>query len=203
MRSKHPIFTIGHSNRTLEAFVGVLRAHRIAVLVDIRSIPRSRANPQFNADLLAPALARVRIRYEHLAALGGLRKKTKDESESPNAAWESASFRNFADYAMTAPFREGLVALMQIGASDPTAIMCAEAVWWRCHRRIVTDHLLARGVPVVHLFTEVHEESANLTPFAVVEKGGLVTYPKVSSRPASAAARTRPGRARTAADVKR
>lgn len=145
------IFTIGHSNRTFDELVEVLRAHGVTVLVDIRTLRRSRANPQFNADALGPELARAGIRYE-------------------------------ADYAMSESFREGLGALMRIGALEPTAIMCAEALWWRCHRRIVANHLLARGVPVVHLFTKTHAESASLTPFAVLEHDGrLVTYPKRKS----------------------
>jgi uncharacterized protein (DUF488 family) len=179
MTSERPIFTIGHSNRTFEELVDVLRAFGVAVLVDIRTLRRSRANPQFNEDVLGPALARAGIRYEALAALGGLRKKDRTVAASRNAAWESASFHNFADYALTARFHEGLAELVRLGDHEPTAIMCSEAVWWRCHRRIVTDHLLARGVPVVHLFTRTHAEPATLTPFAVVERwAGVVTYPK-------------------------
>jgi uncharacterized protein (DUF488 family) len=176
-RPEHPVFTLGHSNRTLEELVSLLRAHALVALVDIRSIRRSRANPQFNEGTLLPALSRVGIRYEAIPELGGLRGKIHETSASPNAAWDNASFRNFADYAMTVPFRRGLRKLLRLAARDPTAIMCAEAVWWRCHRRIVTDYLLARGVPVVHLFTETHAESASVTPFAVVGKGGTVTYP--------------------------
>jgi uncharacterized protein (DUF488 family) len=177
MRAKRPIFAIGHSNRSLEELVDVLRAHEIAVLVDIRTIRRSRANPQFDEDVLGPALARVGVRYQALAALGGLRHARAGDRPSPNAGWQNASFRSYADYAMTAPFREGLRELLWIAARARTAIMCAEVLWWRCHRRIVADHLLARGVPVVHLFTRRHAERARMTRFAVVARRGVVTYP--------------------------
>jgi uncharacterized protein (DUF488 family) len=172
-----PIFTVGHSNRTLEALVSVLRAYDIVRLVDIRTIRRSRANPQFNEDVLGPALEHAGIHYEAAPALGGLRGKAKDVRGSPNAAWQNTAFRNFADHAMGAPFHEALDELMGVSARERTAIMCAEAVWWRCHRRIVSDHLLAHGVPVMHVFDEAHADPATLTPFAVVEEGGAVTYP--------------------------
>jgi uncharacterized protein (DUF488 family) len=180
-RDAGPIFTVGHSTRALDELVGLLRAHRISVLVDIRRIRRSRANPQFNGETLGPALAREGIAYEPLASLGGLRRGRTPEG-SPNAAWENASFRSYADYATTAAFREGLDELVRIGARTPTAIMCAEAVWWRCHRRIVADHLLARGIPVIHVFTATHAEPASLTPFAVVASDGAITYPRPDER---------------------
>lgn len=177
MSTPQPVYTIGHSNRSLEDLIDVLRSRGVSVLADIRTIPRSRANPQFNADALGPALGAAGIRYVPLRALGGLRGKTRREGPSPNDGWEVTTFRNYADYALTPPFREGLEELLAIASREPTAMMCAEMLWWRCHRRIVADHLLARGVPVVHLFTTTHAEPATLTPFAVVGDDGGVRYP--------------------------
>jgi uncharacterized protein (DUF488 family) len=173
-----PLFTIGHSTRTFDELVEVLRPRSIEVLVDIRTLRRSRTNPQFNEDTFGPALADMNIRYLPLAVLGGLRGKAKGAGPSRNDAWEVAAFRNYADYAETPPFREGLAELLSVAARERTVIMCAEAVWWRCHRRIVTDYVLARGVPVVHVFTKTHEEPATLTPFAVVGDDGTIRYPR-------------------------
>jgi uncharacterized protein (DUF488 family) len=174
------VFTIGHATRSLDELAGALRAYGVTTLVDIRTIPRSRTNPQFNADAIGPALAQAGIRYVRLPALGGLRGKLRGGGPSANAAWEHASFRNYADYATSPAFREGLSELEAIAARAPTAIMCAEMLWWRCHRRIVADHLLACGVDVVHVFTETHAEPATLTPFAVVGNDGVVRYPAAS-----------------------
>ena len=146
-------------------------------LVDIRSFPRSRTNPQFNVDLLPEALHGAGISYVHLAALGGRRSKSKCVEEDTNAGWERPPFHNYADYAETAPFEEGLRSLLAMVSRETCAIMCAEAVWWRCHRRIVTDHVLAHGVPVVHLLGRGKGERASLTPFAVVGANGRVSYP--------------------------
>jgi uncharacterized protein (DUF488 family) len=176
-KRERTVFTIGHSTRSFDELVEVLQAHRIRVLADIRTMRRSRTNPQFNEETFGPALAAAGIRYVAMPALGGLRGKTKREGTSPNDGWEVAAFRNYADYAETSAFDDGLRALMSIASAERTAIMCAEAVWWRCHRRIVADHLLARGVRVVHLFTKTHEEEATLTPFAVVGPRGRVRYP--------------------------
>lgn len=175
--SRRTLYTIGHSTRSLGELVGVLQAFGVTRLVDIRSISRSRRNPQFNQDVLPAALEGAGIAYVHLAALGGLRPRNRRVKESVNAGWERRAFHNYADYAGTAPFREGLRELLAMAARETCAIMCAEAVWWRCHRRIVTDHVLARGVPVVHLFTETKGEPASLTPFAVTGPRGRVCYP--------------------------
>jgi len=183
---KLPLFTIGHSTRPLEELIDVLQARGVQVLADIRSIRRSRTNPQFNEDTVGPALAEAGIRYVPMPALGGRRGKTKGEGASPNDAWEVTAFRNYADYAETPAFLEGLRELIRIASAEPTAIMFAEAVWWRCHRRIVTDHLLARGVRVVHLFTKTHAEEATLTPFAVVGSHGDVRYPASRESPRGA-----------------
>jgi uncharacterized protein (DUF488 family) len=154
----------------------VLHAHGVAQLADIRSIRRSRANPQFDATRLRRRLPRADIAYFELAALGGRRGKAKRPPARSNAGWQHSAFRNYADYATTAEFRAGLAELSALAAKAPTAIMCAEAPWWRCHRRIVADHLLARGVPVVHLMTKTRAEPATLTTFAVVARGS-VHYP--------------------------
>ena len=154
-------------------------------LIDIRSIPRSRTNPQFNLDVLPAALHRAGVAYVHLASLGGRRSKSKDVEESANAGWQRQPFHNYADYAETAPFREGLRELLETAARETCVIMCAEAVWWRCHRRIVADHVLAHGVPVAHIFTREKSEPASLTPFAVVRGRARVSYPAVVARPRS------------------
>ncbi len=171
------LYTIGHSTRSLEELIGILRGWGITRLVDIRTIPRSRTNPQFNIDVLAEALGAARISYVQMASLGGRRGKSKSVGERVNAGWEVPAFRNYADYAKTAAFRAGLRDLLDMASDETCAIMCAEAVWWRCHRRIVTDHVLAHGVPVVHLFSREKGEPASLTPFARVGAGFDVSYP--------------------------
>lgn len=145
--------------------------------MDIRTIPRSRTNPQFNIDVLPEALGAAAISYVQMAALGGRRGKSKSVGVDVNAGWEVQAFRNYADYAETLPFRTGLRELLAMASEETCAIMCAEAVWWRCHRRIVTDHVLAHGVPVVHLFSREKGEPASLTPFAHVGAELDVSYP--------------------------
>ena len=179
-RRSKVIYTVGHSTRTIDELVRVLASHGVSRLVDIRTIRRSRTNPQFNEARFARALARRGIDYVALPALGGRRGKAKRPPRRSNEAWRVAAFRNFADYALGSEFRAGLAELRTLARTKPTAIMCAEAVWWRCHRRIVADHLLARGVPVVHLMTETKSEPATLTPFAVASRGS-VSYPLTSS----------------------
>lgn len=170
-------FTIGHSNRSQEEFIELLRAARIELLADIRKFPMSRTNPQFNGDVLAPALAEVGIAYEHLAALGGRRGKARDVPEQLNDFWTNDSFHNYADYALSAPFRAGLEHLLEQGRKRRSAIMCAEAVWWQCHRRIVTDYLIAHGESVVHIMGPGRQEPAHLTPGASVRPDETVVYP--------------------------
>lgn len=172
-----PFFTIGHSNRSLDEFVALLQEAEIELLADIRTIPKSRANPQFNGDTLPGALASFGIAYEHMAALGGLRGKARTASPDVNGFWTNESFHNYADYALTAPFREGLARLIEEGRKRRTAIMCSEAVWWRCHRRIVTDYLIAAGETVFHIMGNGRLEPARLTPGAVVQPDGTVLYP--------------------------
>ena len=176
MPRKPTIFTVGHSTRSLAELAEILQAHDVRQLVDIRSIRRSRANPQFEAATLARGLRRSGIAYAAIAALGGRRPKANPPPALPDDAWEHASFRNYADYAQSPAFRAGLRELLALAKAAPTAIMCAEAVWWRCHRRIVADHLLARGIPVIHLLSRTKSEPATPTPFAVFARGS-VHYP--------------------------
>jgi uncharacterized protein (DUF488 family) len=175
----HPFFTVGHSNRTADEFIDLLRAARIGMVVDVRRLPGSKAYPQFNRDVLPAELASYQIGYEHLAALGGLRGKQRLVEPSPNGFWENDSFRNYADYALTEDFRAGFAHLRELGSQRRTAIMCAEAVWWRCHRRIIADHLLASGAEVFHLIGTDRIERAVLTDGAIPHDDGSVTYGSV------------------------
>jgi uncharacterized protein (DUF488 family) len=143
-------FTIGHSTRAIAEFADLLRESDVDLVIDVRSMPRSRTNPQFNADSLAETLAPWQLRYEHIAELGGLRGKARGSESSDNAYWRVRGFRNYADYALTEPFAAGLARLRKLGGLHRCAIMCAEAVWWRCHRRIIADYLLGEGERVSH-----------------------------------------------------
>jgi uncharacterized protein (DUF488 family) len=172
-----PFFTVGHSTRSLEAFIALLCAAGIRAVADIRKFPKSRTNPQFDKDALPGSLDAVQIAYEHVAALGGRRGKAKTPPVGLNGFWENPSFRNYADYALSAEFRAGLDHLIELGRARRCAIMCSEAVWWRCHRRIVADHLMARGEAVFHLMGQDRIEPARLTAGAVVRPDGTVVYP--------------------------
>lgn len=174
---KLPFFTIGHSNRSLEEFVQLLSGPHVDRVVDIRKVPRSRSNPQFNKDTLPEALAASDISYEHVAALGGLRGKARSLPRDANGFWMNASFHNYADYALSAQFRASLEHLLDEGHNRRCTIMCSEAVWWRCHRRIVADYLIASGETVFHIMGEGRLEPAHLTPGAVVQAAGTVIYP--------------------------
>jgi uncharacterized protein (DUF488 family) len=171
-----PIYTIGHSTRTLVDFVALLWQVDVTLLVDVRSIPRSRTTPQFNGDTLADALAPDGIRYRHLPALGGRRHHRKGAPPSLNTQWRVAAFRNYADYAETDGFRAGLDALCALAREDRCAIMCAEALWWRCHRRIITDYLLAAGTRVEHIMGRGDVVPATLTPGARAMADGTLRY---------------------------
>jgi uncharacterized protein (DUF488 family) len=171
-----PVFTVGHSTRTIPEFVELLRVGGVEDVVDIRTVPRSRTNPQYNLDRLPEELAACQIGHRYLAALGGLRGRSADIAPEVNALWRNRSFHNYADYALTAPYREGLDALLSLSATRRCAIMCSEAVWWRCHRRIVADYLLVAGREVLHLMSPHRAEPATLTPGAVVA-AEAVTYP--------------------------
>jgi uncharacterized protein (DUF488 family) len=171
------VFTIGHSTRTLPEFVALLQQVDVTLLVDVRSIPRSRTTPQFNADVLPAPLAEAGIGYRHLSALGGRRHRQKDAAPSHNGFWRVAAFRNYADYAETAPFRAGLTTLRELARRQRCAIMCAEAVWWRCHRRIIADYLLGGGIRVEHIMGRDQVVPATLTPGAQVMPDGTLRYP--------------------------
>ena len=167
------VFTIGHSTLPIEAFVAVLAAYGIERLADVRTVPRSRRNPQFNADALATSLRAAGIDYVPLRELGGLRKPRAD---SPNTGWRNESFRGYADYMQTEPFGAGLARLVEMSRERRTAIMCAEAVPWQCHRSLIADALGARGIRVVEILSEARYRDHALTPFAHVA-GTTVSYP--------------------------
>ena len=180
MRGKtipNPVYTIGHSTRSIEEFVQLLRFGNVQQVVDVRSIPRSRTNPQYNLDALPETLARWQIRHTIIAELGGRRSRQKDVAADVNGFWTNQSFHNYADYAMSPTFRQGLDRLMAISAEAHCAIMCSEGVWWRCHRRIIADYLLAAGWTVFHLMGTDKAEAAKMTP-AAVSGNELLTYPK-------------------------
>ncbi|KFL35520.1 DUF488 family protein [Arenimonas donghaensis] len=172
-----PFFTIGHSTRSIEEFAAMLRAADVGLVVDIRTVPRSRTNPQFNKDTLPDSLAPFGIGYRQIPQLGGLRGKAAAVAPEVNGFWENRSFHNYADHALSAAFHEGLEALVALGRSRRCAMMCSEAVWWRCHRRIVADHLLARGETVFHLMGGDRIEPAKMTGGARRMPGGVVAYP--------------------------
>jgi len=171
------IFTIGHSTRPIAEFLTLLQQVGVDLLVDVRSIPRSRTNPQFNADALPGPLGDAGIRYRHLSALGGLRHRKKGAPPSLNTFWHVAAFRNYADYAATEAFQTGLNELRALSRDNCCAIMCAEAVWWRCHRRIIADYLLTQGVPVMHIMGLDKIDPAKLTPGARAQPDGTLVYP--------------------------
>jgi uncharacterized protein (DUF488 family) len=172
------IFTLGHSTLPIASFVALLQAYGIERLVDIRTIPRSRHNPQFNDTALAASLKAQHLEYVHLKALGGLRRARKD---SPNTGWRNEGFRGFADYMQTAEFQDALDALIRMSREKRVAIMCAEAVPWRCHRSLVADALSVRSVPVVEILSESSYRMHKLTPFAQVE-GVRITYPSEQAK---------------------
>ncbi|MBS0569189.1 MAG: DUF488 domain-containing protein [Proteobacteria bacterium] len=167
------IFTVGHSTLPIAGFIAVLKAYGIERLADIRTVPRSRHNPQFNAGQLPASLAAAHIEYVAMPGLGGLRHARKD---SPNGGWRNASFRGYADHMQTDEFAIALAQLLRLGHEKRTAIMCAEAVPWRCHRSLVADALAAHGVPAIEILSETSYRPHKLTPFARVE-GLRVTYP--------------------------
>jgi len=177
----HPFFTIGHSTHSVAELIELLQAARVGLVADVRTIPRSRTNPQFNADAFPATLAVSGIGYEHFAALGGLRSRTRDVPTGVNAFWENQSFHNYADYAMTKCFRRGLARLRELGRTQRCAIMCAEAVWWRCHRRIIADYLLTADESVFHILGKNHVEPAQRTPAARGNPDNTLSYPAESS----------------------
>jgi uncharacterized protein (DUF488 family) len=173
-------FTIGHSTRPLEEFVEMLRHGAADLVVDIRAIPRSRTNPLYNRDALPRHLAPFQIGYEHVAELGGRRSRAAGVPDHVNAFWQNRSFHNYADYALSEAFEAGFSRLIQLSETRRCAIMCSEAVWWRCHRRIVADYLLHRGETVFHLMGPGHMQAASMTPAAVGADDGKLVYPALA-----------------------
>jgi uncharacterized protein (DUF488 family) len=171
--ANRPFYTIGHSTRPIAEFMALLRANGIQRLIDIRTIPKSQHNPQFNSDALARELKSARIDYVHIKELGGLRHARRDSS---NTGWRNASFRGFADYMETEDFRTALDRAIELGRQKPSALMCAEAVPWRCHRSLVSDALLVRGIDVLEIVGDSSPRPHRLTPFARVD-GTQITYP--------------------------
>lgn len=170
---QQPIFTIGHSTRPIGEFIALLQSNGVERLIDIRTIPKSRHNPQFNGDALARALGAAKIDYIHLKDLGGLRRARRD---SINVGWRNASFRGFADYMQTEEFARALDRAIELARAKPAALMCAEAVPWRCHRSLVADALTARGFEVLEIVSGAPPKPHKLTPFARV-RGTQITYP--------------------------
>ena len=187
------VLTIGHSTRTLEEFIGLLQAHRAACVVDVRTVPRSRHNPQFNNAALPRALKEAGLGYVHLPGLGGLRHAKRD---SLNAGWRNASFRGYADYMQTPDFEQSLEELTGLAKQERIAIMCAEAVPWRCHRSLIADALLVRGIRTEDIMSPTRRQVHVFTPFAKV-RGTTITYPaevlpSTPKKPSAKCSRPRP-----------
>jgi uncharacterized protein (DUF488 family) len=176
-------FTIGHSTRPIAEFVEVLQEANVQLVADVRALPRSRTNPQYNSERLPATLAKFEIMYRHLSALGGRRRKARGIAPEINGFWRHDSFHNFADYAMSSAFRAGLVELRELGNERRCAIVCAETLWWRCHRRIIADYLIAAGDAVFHIFGPGHIEPATLTPAARLLPDGTLVFPATTRGP--------------------
>jgi uncharacterized protein (DUF488 family) len=185
MATLNPTFTVGHSTKSIADFVELLRVGNVENVVDIRSISRSRANPQYNRDTLPAALGSYQIGYDQIPELGGLRKKSQTIPPEINGFWINQSFHNYADYALSAEFRTGLDRLLELAAGRRCAIMCAEAVWWRCHRRIVADYLLGLNREVFHLMGTSRAEPAVMTAAARVNAAGVVKLTSIIRRTSS------------------
>jgi uncharacterized protein (DUF488 family) len=177
MPTPNQFFTIGHATRPIGGFIELLNEVEVQLEVDVRTAPRSRTNPQFNREVLAASLATFAIEYRHIAELGGLRPRQKQIPSSTNAFWQNQSFHNYADYAMVREFQLGLDELRELGHAKRCAIMCAETLWWRCHRRIISDYLLAAGETVFHILGPGHVEEAHVTPAAKRGPEGVLIYP--------------------------
>jgi uncharacterized protein (DUF488 family) len=172
----YPVYTIGHSTRSIDEFLALIEAAHIERVIDVRAFPGSRAQPQFNGDVLEKVLADKGLGYRHLRELGGRRRRSPETPAALNAMWRNRSFHNYADYALTDDFQAALMTLSTWGRCAICAIMCAEAVWWRCHRRIIADYLIAAGHDVFHILGANQIERARLTSGAQV-KDARVTYP--------------------------
>jgi uncharacterized protein (DUF488 family) len=168
------IWTVGHSTHSFDEFMELLAPHGITLLADIRTVPKSRRHPHFHTDALARSLPGRGVAYQHLPRLGGWRRPRAD---SPNGAWRNESFRGYADYAMGAEFARGLAQLRELAAAQPVSMMCSEALWWRCHRRLVADRLVVAGDTVCHISSDGQASGHQMTSFATVRADGQVTYP--------------------------
>ncbi len=175
--TSYPFYTIGHGTRPVDEFADLLREADVTLVADVRSMPRSRTNPQYNRETLPQSLAPFHIGYEHIAALGGLRSRNREAPPEVNAFWQNDSFHNYADYAMSDGFRGGLARLRQLSHEHCCAIMCAETLWWRCHRRIIADYLLAAGDDVFHILGPGHIEPARMNDAAQRLQPGVLRYP--------------------------
>jgi uncharacterized protein (DUF488 family) len=173
----NPFFTIGHSVRPLGVSTGLLKAADVRLVVDVRTFPRSRTNPQYNGDTLPSSLSGFQIGYGHIPELGGRRGRQPTVPRATNAFWQNESFHNYADYAMGNDFHTALERLRQLGHSERCAIMCAETLWWQCHRRIISDYLIAAGEAVFHILGPDHIARAFMTPAARLGSDGVLTYP--------------------------
>ena len=173
MQRSAVVYTVGHSTRPIDAFIALLAAHGVTVLADVRTVPRSRHNPQFGREALASSLVAAGIAYRPFPGLGGFRRPRPD---SPNTGWRNTSFRGYADYMQTAEFRGHLDALVDLAREQTVAVMCAEAVPWRCHRSLIADALTVRGIAVAEIAGDARTQAHRLTPFAQVE-GTTLTYP--------------------------
>jgi uncharacterized protein (DUF488 family) len=173
----HPFFTIGHSTRSIAQFSDLLKHADIRLIVDVRTVPRSRTNPHYNGDVLPETLSEFGIGYEHIASLGGLRPRRVEVPPTDNAFWTNQSFHNYADYAMSEDFHSGLARLRRLGHRKRCAVMCAEAVWWRCHRRIIADYLINEGETVFHILGIDRIEPAKMTAAAKPAPDGNLVYP--------------------------
>jgi len=171
------VFTIGHSTRTISEFGALLSEAKVEVIVDVRSTPRSRTNPQFNIDSLPGSLAEFGVGYQHVPELGGRRHRARSAPPSPNTFWLNEAFRSYADYAATDAFSVGFATLQDLARRSCCAIMCSEALWWRCHRRIISDYLLAQGIEVLHIVGPHKIDPATLTPSARRLSNGKLVYP--------------------------
>ena len=171
-----PFHTIGHGTRPLNDFVELVNGVAVTLVVDVRTVPRSRTNPQYNRETMPQSLEPFGIGYEHIASLGGLRGRAREVPLELNAFWQNDSFHNYADYALSDDFRDGLSRLRLLGHARRCVIMCAETVWWRCHRRIITDYLLAAGESVFHILGPDHVEEAHMTDAAQLQAEGRLVY---------------------------
>jgi uncharacterized protein (DUF488 family) len=174
------VWTVGHSTRSIEGFLALLVAHAIEQVADVRTVPKSRRHPHFHADALARRLPEHGVAYVHLPRLGGWRRA---DAESPNGGWRNPSFRGYADYAMGDEFAAGLAQLRRLAGARRTAMLCSEALWWRCHRRLIADRLVVAGDTVCHIGSTGGVSAHELTPFATVAPDGRIAYPAAGAAP--------------------